>query len=261
MSFSKEFDGKVALVTGGSTGIGKAAALAFAQAGAKVVIASRGVEEGEKAVHEICARGGDAIFIKTDMSQAKEVEALVDKTVDIYGRLDCAFNNAGVTKMCSLIDSEEEDWDYIMNINLKGVWFCMKYQIKQMLKQGNGAIVNNASIAGVIGVPNFSIYSASKSGVIAISKTAAIEYAKSGIRINVVSPAVIKTPIFDMFTTEQFNQFLEEHPHPIGRIGTPEEVGEAAMWLCSDRASFITGHNLIIDGGVTTGQCLMKMSA
>lgn len=252
MSFSKEFDGKVALVTGGSTGIGKAAAFAFAQAGAKVVIASRSVEEGEKAVHEICARGGDAIFIKTDVSQAKEVEALVDKTIDIYGRLDCAFNNAGVVaQLCPLIDTSENDWEYLMNINLKGVWLCMKYQIKQMLKQGSGAITNMSSIAGLIGTKNNSIYSASKGGVIAMSKAAAIEYAKSGIRINVVSPGIIITSIFDKLSTEQADQFFTDYPHPIGRFGTPEEVGEAIMWLCSDRASFITGHNLIIDGGYT----------
>ncbi|MGB3514131.1 MAG: SDR family oxidoreductase [Microcoleaceae cyanobacterium] len=251
MSFSKEFDGKVALVTGGSSGIGKATALAFAQAGAKVVIASRGVEEGEQAVHEICARGSDAIFVKTDVSQAKEVEALVNKTVDIYGRLDCAFNNAGVTKMCSLIDSGEDDWDYIMNINLKGVWLCMKYEIAQMLKQGSGAIINTSSVAGAIGVVNFSVYSASKSGVIGMTKAAAVEYAKLGIRINAVSPGIIQSPILETFSTEQLNQFLEDHPHPIGRFGTPEEIGEVAMWLCSERASFVTGHNLIIDGGYT----------
>ncbi|GGA09403.1 SDR family oxidoreductase [Okeania sp. KiyG1] len=251
MLFSKEFDGKVALVTGGSSGIGKAAALAFAQAGAKVVIASRGVEEGEQAVHEICARGSDAIFVKTDVSQAREVEALVNKTVDIYGRLDCAFNNAGISQIHPITDSSEEDWDCIININLKGTWLSMKYEIAQMLKQGSGAIVNNSSIAGVIGIPNLSIYSASKGGVIAMARAAAIEYAKSGIRINVVNPSFIRTPILNKFPTKQLNKFLEEHPHPIGRIGTPEEVGETAVWLCSDRASFITGENLIIDGGYT----------
>ena len=250
MSFSKEFDGKVALVTGGSSGIGKAAALAFAQAGAKVVIASRGVEEGEQAAHEICARGGDAIFVKTDVSQAKEVETLVNKAVDIYGRLDCAFNNAGVGVLRPLIDYSEDDWDYVININLKGVWLCMKYQIKQMLKQGSGAIVNNSSLAGVVGMANISVYTASKGGVIAMSKATAIEYAQSGIRINVISPGFIETPIFDKVPVERVDQFLEGLSlPPMGRFADSDEVSGAVLFLSLGRSSFITGQNLIIDGG------------
>lgn len=252
MLFSKELDGKVALVTGGSSGIGKATALVFAQAGAKVVIAGRRTAEGEQAVHEICEIGGDAIFVKTDVSKAKEVEALINKTVDIYGRLDCAFNNAGASKMCSLIDSSEEDWDYTINTNLKGTWLSLKYEIAQMLKQGSGVIVNMASVAGVTGIENTSIYSASKGGIIALTKAIAIEYAKSGIRINAVSPAVIQTLILEkILPGSQLDRFIADHPHPIGRLGTPDEVGEAVKWLCSDKASFITGHNLMIDGGYT----------
>ncbi|GGA09384.1 SDR family oxidoreductase [Okeania sp. KiyG1] len=252
MSFSKEFDGKVALVTGGSSGIGKAAALAFAQAGAKVVIASRGVEEGEQAVHEICARGSDAIFVKTDVSQANEVEALVNKTVDTYGRLDCAFNNAGVGVLRPLINYSEDDWDYVMNINLKGVWLCMKYQIKQMLRQDSGAIVNNSSLAGVVGMANISVYTASKGGVIAMTKATAIEYAKSGIRINVISPGFIETPIFEKVPTERVDQFLEGLSlPPMGRFADSDEVSGAVLFLSLGRSSFITGQNLIIDGGYT----------
>lgn len=250
MLFSKEFNEKVVLVTGGSSGIGKATALMFAQEGAKVVIAGRRVAEGEQTVHEICEIGGDAIFLKTDVSQASEIEALVNKTVDIYGRLDCAFNNAGVSKMCSLIDSSEEDWDYIINTNLKGIWLSLKYETAQMLKQGSGAIVNMASLAAVAGTANMSIYSASKGGVIALTTATAIEYAKSNIRINVVSPAVIKTPILEkILPGSQLDRFIADHPHPIGRLGTPDEVGEAVKWLCSDKASFITGQNIMIDGG------------
>ncbi|MDY7005569.1 MAG: SDR family oxidoreductase [Cyanobacteriota bacterium] len=252
MLFSKEFNEKVVLVTGGSSGIGKATALIFAQEGAKVVVAGRRVAEGEQTVHEICEIGGDAIFVKTDVSKASEIEALVNKTVDIYGRLDCAFNNAGVAKIASLINSSEEDWEYTLNINLKGTWLSMKYEIAEMLKHGRGAIVNMASVAGVTGIAHTSIYSASKGGIIALTKAIAIEYAKSGIRINVVSPATIHTlALNELLPANQLDKFIIDNPNPIGRLGTPYEVGEAVKWLCSDKASFITGHNLMIDGGYT----------
>ncbi|MEG4577063.1 SDR family oxidoreductase [Microcoleus sp. N3A4] len=249
MFYSREFEGKVALVTGGSSGIGKATAFAFAWAGANVVVASRRVAEGQQTVHEICERGGDAIFVKTDVSKATEVEALVNKTMDVYGRLDCAFNNAGVTMIASLTDSSETEWDDIVNVNLKGTWLCLKYEIPVMLKQSGGAIVNMASIAGIVGTAGISIYSASKGGVTALSKAAAIEYANSGIRINTVSPAIIKTGILDNLPIDRLAPL--EAGHPIGRIGQPEEVANAVTWLCSEKASFVTGHNMVIDGGYT----------
>lgn len=249
MFYSREFDGKVALVTGGSSGIGKATALAFAHAGANVVIAGRRVAEGEQTVHEICERGGDAIFIKTDVSRATEVEALVDKTVEIYGRLDYACNNAGTFVMGQLFELSEEDWDRTINANLKGIWLSLKYQIPIMLQQRGGVIVNMASMSAIIGNPGVSIYSASKGGVIALTQSAAIEYAASGIRINAISPGVISTPMVDDIPTPLLADIQSKHP--IGRLGKPEEIANAVVWLCSDKASFVTGHNLVIDGGYT----------
>ena len=244
-----EFLGKVVLITGASSGIGKTTALAFAREGAKVVVTSRRITEGEETAHQICEGGGEAIFIQTDVSQAGEVEAMVNKTVKTYGRLDCAFNNAGVVAVGALIELSEQEWDYTVNTNLKGVWLSLKYEIPQMLKQGSGAIVNMSSLSGMVGKAGSSIYSASKGGAIALTKAAAIEYAGSNIRINAISPAVVKTGMLSQIPPEQLAQIEAEHP--IGRAGQPEEVAEAVLWLCSDRASFVTGHNLVIDGGYT----------
>lgn len=242
--------GKVALVTGASSGIGRATAIAFARAGAKVVAASRRSIEGEETVRHILEVGGEAIFVSTDISNATEVETLVNKTVDIYGRLDCACNNAGIGGVSSLItDMSEEDWDCLVNVNLKGTWLCLKYELKAMLKQGCGAIVNVASIGGVVGVAGYATYSATKGGVIALTRAAAIEYAKSGIRINVASPGATETDMLVNLPADLLAQLPAAHP--IGRIGKPEEVAKAVVWLCSDAASFITGHNMMIDGGYT----------
>jgi NAD(P)-dependent dehydrogenase (short-subunit alcohol dehydrogenase family) len=246
---SREFEGKVALVTGATSGIGKATALAFAQSGAKVVVAGRRLIEGQQTVHEISERGGEAMFIKTDVSKATEVEALVDKTVEIYGGLDFACNNAGIGMMGTLTECSEADWDNVINVNLKGIWLSLKYEILAMLKFGGGSIVNMSSMCGVIGTADSSIYSASKGGIVALTKAAAIEYAKSGIRINTVSPGAIKTNIQKGLAPGLLAQIVETHP--IGRMGQPEEVADAILWLCSDKASFIMGHNLIIDGGYT----------
>ncbi|NER08871.1 MAG: SDR family oxidoreductase [Okeania sp. SIO3C4] len=247
--FSRELSGKVALVTGASSGIGKATALAFAQAGAKVIVASRRVTEGQQTVRQICEGAGEAFFIKTDVSKAIEVEALLNKTVEIYGRLDFACNNAGVGIVSPLTECSEADWDYIINVNLKGIWLCLKYQIPIMLKLGCGSIVNMSSMCGIVGTAGSSIYSASKGGIVALTKEAAIEYAKSGIRINSVSPGAIKTDIQNNLPTDILSEIVAAHP--IGRIGKPEEVADAVLWLCSEKASFITGHNLMIDGGYT----------
>lgn len=248
----KRLDGKIALVTGGSSGIGRAAALAFAREGAKVVIADVLIEGSEETVQIIEKSGGQAIFFKTDVSKSDEVEALIKKTAETYGRLDCAFNNAGVgggraaTAKCT-----EEEWDRVIEINLKGVWLCMKYEIQQMLKQAGGAIVNTASVAGLVGFQGTPAYVASKHGVVGLTKAAALEYATSVIRINAVCPGVIRTPMIDRIVAAR-PQMEEVYTamHPVGRLGEPEEIAEAVVWLCSDAASFVTGHAMVVDGGL-----------
>ncbi len=247
-----DFNGKVALITGCSSGIGREASLAFTKKGAKVVLAARRISEGQELVDLIKENGGDAIFVKTDVSKAAEVEALVNKCISTYGRLDYAFNNAGIegSHYTPTTDYEEEIWDEVMNINLKGVWLCMKYEIPHMLKQSKSAIVNTSSVAGLSGSIIGNAYIASKHGVIGLTKAAAIEYASQGIRVNAVCPAVIRTPMADRLY--YWNSEIEERVtamHPMGRTGTPQEVADVAVWLCSESASFITGHTLVIDGG------------
>lgn len=245
---------KVALVTGGSTGIGRATAIAFAREGANVVVAARNLEAGEETVRLIKEVGDDGMFVQTDILKAAEVQALVEKTVEKYGRLDYAFNNAGIEgNGIKLVDATEEQYHRIMDTNVKGVWLAMKYELSQMLKQGSGAIVNNSSNLGLVGFPEAGIYSASKHAVIGLTKTAALEYAKSGIRVNAVSPGGVQTPMVDRFAgegdTEMKTNFAQMHP--LGRLANPEEVANAAIWLCSNQASFVTGHTLAIDGGWT----------
>jgi NAD(P)-dependent dehydrogenase (short-subunit alcohol dehydrogenase family) len=249
----KALEGKVALVTGGSSGIGRAAALAFAREGSRVVIADVLVEGSEETKRMIEQSGGEAIFVKADVSKAEQVEALIEKTVEAFGRLDCAFNNAGVGGVrARTAKHEEDDWDRIMNINLKGVWLCMKYEIQQMLEQGGGVIVNTSSVAGLVGFDGTPAYVASKHGVVGLTKGAALEYAKSGIRVNAVCPGVIHTPMIDR-TVSKLPHMAEVYRtmHPIGRLGEPEEIAEAVVWLCSDAASFVTGHAMAVDGGLT----------
>jgi NAD(P)-dependent dehydrogenase (short-subunit alcohol dehydrogenase family) len=244
---------KTALVTGGSSGIGRATALAFAQRGAKVVVAARRIEKGEETVELIRKAGGEGRFVRTDVSVREEVEELVDRCIEFYGGLDIACNNAGIegTPYVPTVEYEDEVWDNVMAINLKGVWLCMKAQIRQMLRGGGGSIVNMASVAGLRGVRFGSAYCASKHGVIGLTKAAAREYAAEGIRVNAVCPAVIKTEMAeraffgDKELTERANTM-----HPIGRLGEPEDVASAVVWLCSDSASFVTGHSLPVDGGV-----------
>lgn len=244
--------GKVALVTGAGSGIGRATALIFAREGAKVVVSDVTVDGGEETVRLVKQAGGEAIFVKADVSQASEVEALVSKAVQTYGRLDCAHNNAGVpgpNKM--IVDITEERWDRVIAINLTGVWHCLKYEIAQMLKQGGGAIVNTSSDAGLVGVKRGGAYVASKHGVIGLMKTAALEYAKSGIRVNAVCPGPIDTPMLRGPGGERVDRFVAKMVagQPGGRLGQPEEIAEAAVWLCSAAASFVTGHAMSVDGG------------
>jgi len=249
----KEFDGKVAVVTGGGSGIGRATALAFAREGAQVVIGNRNVQRGEETVSMIRDAGGTASFKRTDVLAAAEIEALVNHAVKTYGGLDLAFNNAGIEGDAGpLIEQTEANYDAIMDINVKGVWLSMKYEIPQMLKTGGGAIVNCSSVAGVIGFPGIGIYSASKHAVIGLTKAAALEYSAQGIRVNAVNPAVIDTEMVDRLT-DGMNVKKDDLTtfHPIGRLGRVEEVAEAVLWLCSDKASFVTGHSMMVDGGFT----------
>lgn len=250
---SREFEGKVALVTGAASGMGRSTAYAFAERGAKVVVADIDVKGGEVTVNHIKELGGEAIFIKTDVSKSKEVQALVNKTVETYGRVDYAYNNAGVNRGIGVptADYQEEDWDIVQSINLKGVWLCMKYEIKQMLKQGGkAAIVNTASVSGLSPHPADPAYVSSKFGCVGLTKTAALEYAKTGIRINCVCPGPVKTALFDR-VEEAIPGSAEGAKDivPMGRVGQPEEVAEAVMWLCSDAASFVTALAMSIDGG------------
>lgn len=249
----KAMDGKIALITGGGSGIGRAAAVLFAKEGAKIVVANRRIENGTETVEMIKKAGGEAIFVQTDISQKIQVEHLIATIVKCYGRLDCAFNNGGIDgKPAPIADCEEEDWDAIIDINLKGTFFLMKYEIQQMLTQGYGSIVNMSSICGTIARPYRCAYTASRHGIEGLTKTAALEYSNQGIRVNAVAPGSIKTDIF--IRSIQGNPDKEKvytQGHPIGRIGRPEEVASAALWLCSDAASFVTGSILTVDGGAT----------
>jgi len=246
-------EGKTALVTGGGSGIGRAASLAYAKEGARVVVADVNVEGGEETVLMIKEAGGEAILVHADVSKPKDTQAMVDQAVEAFGSLDCAFNNAGIgggRDRLLTADYLEEDWDRVISINLKGVWLCMKAEIPQMLKQGGGAIVNTASIAGLVGLTGTIAYVAAKHGVTGLTKAAAMEYAKSGIRVNAVCPGYIQTPlvqgIFDRI--EGYRERVAAR-HPMDRLGEPEEIAQAVVWLSSDAASFVTGHNMPVDGG------------
>jgi NAD(P)-dependent dehydrogenase (short-subunit alcohol dehydrogenase family) len=240
--------GKVALVTGGSSGIGRGTALVFAREKARMVIADILVDEGLETVRLVKEAGGEAIFVKCDVSRAAEVKVLVDKVVETYGRLDCAFNNAGVEgTMSTTADCTEDNWDRIISVNLRGVWLCLKYEIPQMLKQGGGVIVNTASVGGLVGLQGLSAYCASKGGVVQLTRTAALEYARSNIRINAVCPGGIRTGMSKRLGKQP--PMGDPQPSPMRRWGKPEEVGETVAWLCSDAASFVTGHMMVLDGG------------
>ena len=243
---------KVVLVTGGGSGIGRASAQALAREGAEVVVTDVVAEGGNETVRLIEEAGGKAVFILGDVADATDVERIIGEVEARHGRLDCAFNNAGIEgSQAPTAECTEENWDRVLRVNLKGIWMCMKYEIPLMLRRHGGSIVNTASVAGLVGFPNIAAYNASKGGVIQLTKTAALEYAKEGIRVNAVCPGVIRTPMVERFldgSAEAEAAFIAMEP--VGRMGTPEEIAEAVAWLCSDASSFVTGDALPVDGGL-----------
>lgn len=245
---------KVAIVTGGGSGIGKSAVFLLAREGAKVMIADIDERTGKETSALIRDQEGEAGFVRTDVSRESDVEAMVAHTVDTFGRLDCAFNNAGILEEGSpdVTGYSLDLWNRVIGINLTGVWLCMKHEIPKMLEHGGGAIVNNASVASLVGIPGATALVASKHGVVGLTKNAALEYANQGIRVNAVCPSFIKTPILEPYFEAHPEEELEMiKKEPIRRMGSPEEVAEAAVWLLSDAASFVTGHSMVVDGGYT----------
>jgi NAD(P)-dependent dehydrogenase (short-subunit alcohol dehydrogenase family) len=250
-----ECEGKVALVTGGTSGIGRVTSILFARKGARVVVAGRREIEGKETIDLIRRAGGEGIFVRADVSRASEVKALVEKTVAAYGGLDYAFNNAGIEgHWVPIVEQTEDEWDRTIDINLKGTWMCLKYELQQMLKQGRGGvIVNNASISGFIGSYGSATYAASKHGVLGLTKAAALEVARNGIRVNAVCPAAVETPMADrLFGAPEVRKKVLGF-YPIARFGKPIEVAEAVLWMCSGAAGFMTGQSLVLDGGFLAG--------
>ena len=252
---TNRLDGKIALITGGTSGIGRETAMLFAKSGAKVVVAGRRLPEGNETIEMVRATGGDGLFVETDVTKMSEVEALIHKAVERFGRIDLAFNNAGFEGVLAPVARQrEEDWDRTIEINLKGVWLCLQHEIRQMLVQGNGgSIVNMASIFGLVGSAGAAAYSASKHAVLGLTKSAALEMARNGIRVNAICPAAVDTPMAKRaFGHPLAEKFLRSH-HPIGRFAKPVEIAEAVVWICSDQASFMTGQSLVLDGGFLAG--------
>jgi NAD(P)-dependent dehydrogenase (short-subunit alcohol dehydrogenase family) len=250
---NQSLDGKVAFVTGAANGIGRAAALAFARQGASVVVTDVSEHNNQETARMIQELGGQALAIRCDVSRAEDIQRALNATIESFGRLDFAFNNAGVEYTIKpAADVTEEEWDRIIDIDLRGVFLCMKYEIPLILKQGGGAIVNTSSGAGVKGFKGGAAYVAAKHGVVGLTKSVALDYASSNIRINAVCPGIIDTPMMDRFsggTTEGRQAVIA--PEPVGRMGKPEEIAAAVVWLCSDAASFVVGHAMVVDGGQT----------
>lgn len=246
---------KTAVITGASAGIGRAAALVFAREGARLVLAARRQEEGEETAHMVRRSGGSAIFVAADVSKREHVERVFEESLRTFGPVDCAFNNAGVEAVPNTLtaDYSEDDWDRLVAVNLKSVWLCMKYEIRQMAGRG-GSIVNNSSILGLVGAKSTAPYTASKHGVVGLTKAVALEYARDGIRVNAVCPGYVHTPMVDRLTAVNPDHIANAiRSEPVGRLGAPEEIAEAAAWLCSDAASFVTGHAMAVDGGFLAG--------
>jgi NAD(P)-dependent dehydrogenase (short-subunit alcohol dehydrogenase family) len=253
------FTDKVVIVTGGSSGIGRATAVAFAQENANIIIADLEEEKGQGTVHRIRESGGEGLFVKTDVSQEAQVKALIKKTIKMYGRLDYAFNNAGIIGPRKLLaEQHAQNFNRIIAVNVRSVWLCMKYEVNQMLKDGGGIIVNTSSVAGLVGAFGLSIYSASKHAILGLTKTAALEYASQGIRINAICPGVTETPMIDATRNPVEDKVKiaplagETRPFercPLGRTATPEEIAGAVLWLFSPAASYVIGHSLLVDGG------------
>jgi NAD(P)-dependent dehydrogenase (short-subunit alcohol dehydrogenase family) len=243
-------EGKVIIITGAASGIGRAAALLFAENMTKVVVADINREGGEKTVKMIEDTGGEALFIKTDVTVEKEVQAMVEKTVETYGKLDYAFNNAGTEGVPSPLHlSNTEEWEHTMATNLSSVYYCLKHEIAYMVENGGGAIVNTASIAGLGGTPMLVSYGASKHGVVSLTKSVALEYVSQGIRVNSVLPGAVNTPMLERCAKNEMTSDVIKNMAPSGEIAEPEDIAEAVLWLCSDKANYITGHAMIIDGG------------
>jgi NAD(P)-dependent dehydrogenase (short-subunit alcohol dehydrogenase family) len=254
MSENENFAGKVAFITGGASGIGRATALAFARAGASVAVADVSEKGNQETARLIKEQGGRGLAVKCDVSRSEDVKTALNKTIEACGRLDFAFNNAGIEprKPAPTADYDEEEWNRIIDIDLRGVFLCMKHEIPLILKQGGGAIVNTSSGAGIIGIKGSPAYTAAKHGVIGLTRAAALDYAGQNIRINAVCPGYIATPMMDRFTggtPEGRAKVISEEP--VGRMGQPEEIAAAVLWLCSDAAGFVIGHALVVDGGQT----------
>ncbi|HEY0734066.1 MAG TPA: SDR family oxidoreductase [Herpetosiphonaceae bacterium] len=245
-------DERVALVTGGSGGIGRATALALARTGARVVVVDVSEAGGAETTQMIVETGGTAQFMRVDVTDARAVEQMIGATVATYGRIDYAVNNAGIDGLrARTADYPEDEWQRVLSINVTGVWLCMKYELQQMQTQGSGVIVNTASVAGLVGFPGHSAYAASKHAVIGLTKTAALEYARRGIRVNAICPGYTRTPMVErVFEQAPEMQAKVTQAMPIGRIGTPEEIAGAIVYMCSDSAAFMTGHALVLDGGL-----------
>ncbi|MFL6446505.1 MAG: glucose 1-dehydrogenase [Bryobacteraceae bacterium] len=248
-----DFTGKVALVTGAASGMGLATAQAFAEAGAAVVMADFREDAVNAEAQKLAAAGHKVIAVRCDVSDETQVEQMVDRTVAQFGRVDAAFNNAGVmARMAPTADSTRDDWDRVIGINLRGVWSCMKYELRHMERQGSGAIVNNASVGALTGNPGIGSYIASKHGVVGLTRTAALEYIKHGIRVNAVNPGLIDTQVARDVVSGDEQAYAEIAKHvPIARAGRPEEIASAVLWLCSPGASYVVGHALTVDGGMT----------
>ncbi len=248
MARPDRFTGKVAFITGAASGIGRATAVAFAAEGARVAILDRTAEALRETESAVKVAGGEVLAIACDVSKPKEVEAAVAQAVEAFGRIDCAFNNAGVeNKAAQLHEIDLEEWDRILNINLRGTFLCMKHEIAQMVRQGGGVVVNTSSGAGIRGVAGGASYAASKHGMIGMTTSAALDYAKQNIRVNCVLPGNIATPMMDRFTGGDLQKAIDLEP--VGRLGKPEEIAEAVLWMCSDLGGFVTGASIVVDGG------------